>query len=104
MGVKSRGNNLIIMVEVMGLREGLKTAIRLGLRDIIIEGDNLCVIILIINEWDIPREIDNVLADAREIFKIFSIMSFITVSGRQIQRQNFYIMWVISVFFFFLKI
>ncbi|XP_056697328.1 uncharacterized protein [Spinacia oleracea] len=54
----------ILQAEAMGLREGLKGALFLGIKNLIIEGDNLVVVNSINRVWQIPWEINNIICDA----------------------------------------
>lgn len=60
------GSNNILTAETRELREGVREAISLGLNDLQIEGDNICVINALKREWTTPWEISKIILDSLE--------------------------------------
>lgn len=60
------------MVEVIGLREGIKEVKRLGFVNIIIRGDNKCVIKVLKGYWDLLWGIENIFIYVREDINCFN--------------------------------
>ena len=61
----------ILVVKAWGLREGIKGAIALGVKNLVIEEDNLSVIQTIKRIWKIPWVIHSLIMDAGEDLKGF---------------------------------
>ncbi|XP_056688587.1 uncharacterized protein [Spinacia oleracea] len=54
----------ILFAEASALREGIKSALAWGCKNLIIEGDNLVVIKSMNRVWQIPWEIDGLIEDS----------------------------------------
>ncbi|XP_010684206.1 uncharacterized protein LOC104898794 [Beta vulgaris subsp. vulgaris] len=54
----------ILKAEAWGMREGIKAALSIGIKNIHIEGDNLSVINSLRKLWKIPWEIHSLVSDA----------------------------------------
>lgn len=57
-------SNSILLVEVRGLREGVREALNLEISDLQIEDDNICVIKALKGEWTTPWEISRIILDS----------------------------------------
>ena len=57
-------NLSILVAEAWGLREGIRGALFLGIKNLIIEGDNLSVIQAIKRVWKVPWSIHALISDA----------------------------------------
>lgn len=57
-----------MVVEEKGFRECVRSAINLGLTDLWIERDNICVIKVLIKEWRILWKINSIIQDTFKDF------------------------------------
>lgn len=60
---KACGSQLVLMAKAFSLRNGVSAALCLGLKKIMIEGDNLRIINAINGFWSCPWEVEMILAD-----------------------------------------
>ena len=76
------GHQSILQAEALGLRKGVKKVNELGFKEIEIEGDNLCIIRTMKNQWTCPWEIEIVITNTK-----LDLLSFSSVSFRHIFRD-----------------
>ena len=72
----------VVGAEAAAVCKGISEALRLNIKDVIIEGDNLCVINAIKGTWKCPWEEDMIIADSR-----IDLRSFRTVCIRHVFRE-----------------
>ena len=72
----------VVGAEAAAVSKGISEAKRLSIKDIIIEGDNICVINALKGIWKCPWEEDMLIADS-----ILDLRSFRTVSIRHVFRE-----------------
>ena len=63
--------NSVLKAEAFALKTGLQEAIRLQIKKIEIEGDNLCVIKALQGLWSCPWEVAMVISDSRLDLRFF---------------------------------
>ena len=73
----------VIESEASSISKGIVDAVRRNIRDIIIEGDNMCVINALKGTWSCPWEVDMLIADSR-----LELRSFRTVRIRHVFRET----------------
>ena len=76
------GSNSVLHAEALGARQGVRKALEIGCSDIIIEGDNLCIINSLSGRWDCPWEIELIIADTK-----LDLIHFSSVHIRHIFRE-----------------
>ena len=59
------------MAEALALHKGIQEAIRLGIKDIHIEGDNLLVINSLKGTWKPPWKLQNIIHDSKILLQRF---------------------------------
>ena len=62
---KKNNFNSVIKAEAFALKAGLQEAIRLQIKKIEIEGDNLCVIRALQGLWSCPWDVEMIISDSR---------------------------------------
>lgn len=60
------GQQPIIVAEANGLQEGVRAAVNLGLNNLEIESDNICIVRALKKEWTTPCEISSIILDTLE--------------------------------------
>lgn len=66
------GRNSIIVSEELGLRMRIREAKKMGLQNVHVEGDNLCVIKSLKEYWSTPWEIKQIVADVSHDLRSFT--------------------------------
>lgn len=74
-GTINMGESIVLLVEAMGLREGVKKAIEMGYRRIEVEGDNTIVIQALRGEIEKPWKISNLIRDTGKFQNLYGIVN-----------------------------
>ncbi|XP_056691662.1 uncharacterized protein [Spinacia oleracea] len=61
------GDTWVSMAEALALHKGVQEAIRLGLQNLQIEGDNLLVINALKGIWNVPWKLQNIFQDIKTL-------------------------------------
>lgn len=79
----SLGSAPSFVSEAVALHLGIQAAIRLGIMNLIVEGDNLLVINAVQKLWKSPWKIDHIIKDVQALLHHFSEITF-----RHIYREG----------------
>ena len=91
---QSLGSSIsILQAEAWGLQAGVRAAVGLGIKNIIIEGDNLVVINSIKNSWSVPWEIANLIADIKAELREFSCFKIFHIFREANRAADFMASW-----------